>query len=367
MTQINSFHLSLAAALAMGIGLTLFSEKNWAQPTPSAASDRDIAKMAQEVSDTIQKALKESATLDEFRAHTGHPENVLHRLMDTQPSEAVCNLLEQIDTETLLHLEEPLSHESDIPCSAALTQKIQNHWTMTAKRHESQRKLRQRLARTSPGTKKELPKTEVVEIDTSKAEVFYRGNLKDGQIALTFDDGPHPSRTRVILDILKERNVQVTFFSKGQQAKSLPELVQAESREGHSVGSHSMNHKDLSRQKALTAQNEVIDGHAAVTAAMKPFESAAFFRFPYGAKTTSIQEFVKSKKLSTFFWNIDTLDWKLTNPAELVRYTKQQIDKNKGGILLMHDIQHQTTVALPEVLDYMAEKGITPVVFIQKR
>ncbi len=345
---------------SLALGTLICQSLSWAQ--------QSVPSESVEISQQIQEALRDSETLEQFRAHPGHPENILHRLIESGKSTTqVCEILQNLKAETLIELEEPLSHAdaTPLPCADPLAEKIANHWESINRKNQIDT-LRARLANTI-GTPKTLAKTEAIEIDSTKREVFYRGGLKNGQIALTFDDGPHPTRTRKILDILASRGVKATFFSLGKQALAHPELVQSAAKEGHSVGSHSKTHALLTDLSTAKGYAEIRDGHDAVTTAMKPEVSAPFFRFPYGGKNSTLQAYAKSQDLTTFFWNIDTLDWKYKDPKVLIAYIKKLIDQEKGGILLMHDIQEQTTIVLPQVLDYLAEKGITPIVFVPKR
>ena len=81
---------------------------------------------------------------------------------------------------------------------------------------------------------------------TQKPEYVYSFHMNDGnKIALTFDDGPHPQYTPLILDILKEYNVHATFFLIGENAERNPELVRRILREGHEIGNHTYLHKNL--------------------------------------------------------------------------------------------------------------------------
>ena len=73
-------------------------------------------------------------------------------------------------------------------------------------------------------------------------QTIYRGPGKVSHVALTFDDGPHPEFTPLILDILRDKNVKATFFCVGYLAEKYPEIVKRINEEGHLVANHSYEH-----------------------------------------------------------------------------------------------------------------------------
>ena len=211
-----------------------------------------------------------------------------------------------------------------------------------------------------------LPSLEVP-VDASKGELLYgvkrEGYLKEGQIAITIDDGPHPTITRKILNTLAAYGVRSNFFSIGRPAKlSRAELDQAERTEGHVTGSHTMTHPDLTRLSVKDAQDEITQARTVVESAAG--EAVPFFRFPYGAHNSVLDAFVKDQKLTSFLWNMDSEDWKRPDPSDLLDNEIAQLDRARGGIILMHDIHEQTAIALPHLLDELRHRGWTTVVFI---
>jgi len=89
-------------------------------------------------------------------------------------------------------------------------------------------------------------------------------DLADGQLALTFDDGPDPETTGRILDTLLAHGVQATFFQVGMHAESHPEITRRIIAEGHSLGSHSWDHEDLATLPLAEAIDNLERGHGAV-------------------------------------------------------------------------------------------------------
>src|SRR4051812_44826532 len=106
--------------------------------------------------------------------------------------------------------------------------------------------------------------------------------LLDKEVVLTFDDGPIGPYTEKVLDILASECIHATFFIVGRMAKLHPELVRRAADEGHTIGTHTMNHplrfKALGQQRSL---KEIDDGIDATTAALGDSSRLApFFRFP---------------------------------------------------------------------------------------
>ena len=101
---------------------------------------------------------------------------------------------------------------------------------------------------------------ELIKMNEETVEASYDTGGTDAQhqekqkIALTFDDGPHPSGTPVLLDGLAERNVKVTFFVIGENAVKYPKLLTREAEEGHIIGNHTYSHVDLTKMSQETAE-----------------------------------------------------------------------------------------------------------------
>ena len=185
--------------------------------------------------------------------------------------------------------------------------------------------------------------TREVAVNPYGGPVFWygeRGGLGQNEVSLTFDDGPHPRLTPKLLNILDEYNVKATFFVLGKNAKAYPEIIEEIVRRGHKLANHSHSHHNLPRYSFSHGVNEIETGFDEILKITDQVEP--FFRFPYGAKTSALQKYLKSTDVATFFWDVDTLDWKKTNPRELLRYSTEQVFKYNNGIVLFHDVQPQT-------------------------
>jgi peptidoglycan/xylan/chitin deacetylase (PgdA/CDA1 family) len=180
----------------------------------------------------------------------------------------------------------------------------------------------------------------------------------DRLVALTFDDGPWPGQTDKILDVLKKQNVRATFFMLGTQVRRSPDLARRVLAEGHTVGSHSLSHKQLNKLKPPAIRKEISSGVSAVAGAtgMRP----VWFRPPYGAVNGAVKKQARGLGVRTAMWDIDTLDW--TRPGVHMLYRNAVRSTKPGQIVLMHDggnDRSQTVEALPLIIEDLRAKGFT--------
>jgi peptidoglycan/xylan/chitin deacetylase (PgdA/CDA1 family) len=198
-------------------------------------------------------------------------------------------------------------------------------------------------------------------VNTDGGPVFIRGDLEPKQIALTFDDGPHPRLTERLLEILKTQDVQATFFVLGTQALNNPNVLRAVAAHGHTVGTHTMDHPDLRKMSYEKGVEQISKAFESVLSILET--SAPFFRFPYGAKTKNLAAFLKESDLAAFYWNMDSWDWKIKDPQKLFENCLREIEREQRGIMLFHDIHPQTIAVVPWVLQALADRGYKVVVY----
>jgi peptidoglycan/xylan/chitin deacetylase (PgdA/CDA1 family) len=203
----------------------------------------------------------------------------------------------------------------------------------------------------------------VVEIDTTSGPGFGFENfkaydfLKDHEVVLTFDDGPWPGNTERVLKALADQCTKAMFFSIGEHAGWHPELEKAYYAAGMTVGSHTWSHKDLTKMSFEEAKAEVEKGIAAVSIAAGYKPVAPFFRFPALRNPPEIIKYLASRHISPFSTDIDTFDFKMRRPQEVVHSVMTKLAKRGKGILLMHDFQHATSEAVPEILKELKKGG----------
>jgi len=173
-------------------------------------------------------------------------------------------------------------------------------------------------------------------------------------VALTYDDGPHPSHTPRLLDILKARNVKATFYVIETNAKRHPDIIRRMIAEGHEVGNHTVTHGNLARMSADQVRRELRVTHETITSTtgIPPLT----MRPPYGALTTAQRSWIRQEfGYPTIMWSVDPEDWK--KPGVSVVTNRLVSGAKPGGILLLHDIHAPTIEASPGTVDQLLNKG----------
>jgi peptidoglycan/xylan/chitin deacetylase (PgdA/CDA1 family) len=215
----------------------------------------------------------------------------------------------------------------------------------------------------------------VVEIDTTGGPAFGTEHfkqydfLRDKEVVLTFDDGPWPENTPMVLKALKEHCIKATFFEIGQHATWRPDIARDVAAAGMTVGNHTWSHKDLAKNpfaKDLElAKQEIEMGVSAVHSAVGG-PTAPFFRFPDLQQPPEMMTYLGTRNIAIFSTDIDTFDFKLRKPDDVVKSAMTKLAKNGKGIVLMHDFQHNTAEALPELLRQLKAGGYKIVHMVPK-
>jgi peptidoglycan/xylan/chitin deacetylase (PgdA/CDA1 family) len=189
------------------------------------------------------------------------------------------------------------------------------------------------------------------------------GGLAAGQVALTFDDGPHAGLTPLVLDTLKRYGVRATFFVIGKNAAANPDLVRRMLAEGHSVGTHSWSHPYLTSLGDEQARTEVVraqDTVQGIDAGGLPF-----FRLPYGAglRKPALLKTLTDLGLYNFYWNMDPNESSTATPAVVLGRCLAEVRRARGGTLLLHDAHRGTVGMLPDLLEAFMRLAVETVVY----
>jgi peptidoglycan/xylan/chitin deacetylase (PgdA/CDA1 family) len=201
-----------------------------------------------------------------------------------------------------------------------------------------------------------------VEIDTTGGPGFgfehfkMHDFLREKEVVLTFDDGPWPT-TPVILRALAEECVRATFFAIGKHATYYPEILRQVAAAGHSVGSHTWSHADLSRKTVAEAKDEIEKGVSAVKWALDSQTMSPFFRFPALRHPPELVTYLGERNIAIFSTDLDSFDFKLRKPEPLIKSIMAKLQKHGKGIVLMHDFQQSTAHALPVLLAELKAHG----------
>jgi peptidoglycan/xylan/chitin deacetylase (PgdA/CDA1 family) len=154
------------------------------------------------------------------------------------------------------------------------------------------------------------------------------------EIAVTFDDGPHPEVTPRVLDILDEHRAKATFFCVGCRAAEYPEIVQEIVRRGHTVENHSQRHPRVFATYGLSRLRHEIEG-AQETLSTIAGRRPRFFRAPAGLRNPLLDPVLARLDLTYVSWTRRALDTVDPNPTTVLRRLVQQIAP--GDVLTLHD------------------------------
>ncbi|WP_412976504.1 polysaccharide deacetylase family protein [Ornithinibacillus sp. 179-J 7C1 HS] len=170
------------------------------------------------------------------------------------------------------------------------------------------------------------------------------------RVALTFDDGPHPTNTEQILKLLDQHDAKATFFMLGNRVDFYPDIAKEVADAGHEIGNHTWSHKDLTTLGEAEMELEFQRTNEAVVHAIG--KSPTVFRPPYGARNEQVDNVID---MPATLWTIDSLDWKSHDPDQVLSIVKENIQD--GSIILMHDIHATTVEAVELVLNFLDEEG----------
>jgi peptidoglycan/xylan/chitin deacetylase (PgdA/CDA1 family) len=202
----------------------------------------------------------------------------------------------------------------------------------------------------------------IVEIDTAGGPGFGFEHfkaydfLREHEVVLTFDDGPWPGNTPAVLKALADQCTKALFFPIGKHAMWHPEILKQVAAAGHTIGSHTWSHADLSKLTIDQAKEEFEKGASAVRAALGEPE-ASFFRFPALRAPLEMVTYLGTRNIGIFSTDTDSFDFKIRKPEQVVVSVMTGLKKHGKGIVLLHDFQHPTSLALPELLAQLKAGG----------
>lgn len=224
--------------------------------------------------------------------------------------------------------------------------------------------------------------------DESIDKDFSIKNLGDihighNEIILTFDDGPNPGVTNRILDILQDYNVKATFFVIGKNVIAYPELMKRILDEGHIVGNHSMTHYALKNLDPLLwekkVRSEVLDAHEVIFPYMGN-NRHYYFRAPEAVWAKKYAEFLNSdpigkQYIGPILWDIggeiEYKNGRYVQAADWACWSKKisindcmsgylyEARLRRGGVMLMHDLRHQSVEMLSKMIPELEDRGFT--------
>ncbi|HXS75904.1 MAG TPA: polysaccharide deacetylase family protein [Terracidiphilus sp.] len=164
------------------------------------------------------------------------------------------------------------------------------------------------------------------------------------ELALTYDDGPNPSWTPRLLELLAEHNVRATFFMIGKFAKSERELTRRVFEAGHLIGNHTWTHPKLSASSDAQVLEELTRTNDALADVIgKPVR---YFRPPFGARRPYVLKLARQLGLIPVTWNAMTTDWSEPSADKIATNLMNKIDRNQrrgyASNIVLHDGNHRS-------------------------
>jgi peptidoglycan/xylan/chitin deacetylase (PgdA/CDA1 family) len=188
-------------------------------------------------------------------------------------------------------------------------------------------------------------------------EIVDRVNTKEKVIALTFDDGPTPDRTREILDILDSEKILATFFLNGKSLERYPEVGRLLVNSGHEIGNHSYSHKRM----VFMPYSDVAAEIESTTEIIREFgyTGPLHFRPPFGKKLFNLPLYLRNNHIKTITWDVEPETWS-TPPATVEERIERGVSgTSSGSIILMHVMHgdNKSMAAVKPIIVDLKSKG----------
>jgi peptidoglycan/xylan/chitin deacetylase (PgdA/CDA1 family) len=185
------------------------------------------------------------------------------------------------------------------------------------------------------------------------ALLYLNGQTHENKVSLTFDDGPHPVNTPIILSILERYGIKAAFFCIGKNLKRHPHTAMQIHNAGHLLLNHSYSHIKFTKTDSITVAYQIITANDAVfeTIGKKP----RLVRVPYGAVNQQILDIIAEQNMRSVYWSADTYDW-LETKEFVISLLRDSIRPDE--IILLHG-RGNTLENLPQIIELIQEKGFT--------
>ncbi len=192
---------------------------------------------------------------------------------------------------------------------------------------------------------------------------FYHEPTSDKVVALTFDDGPSPEWTPIILDELKKAGVKATFFMLGVHVEKYPRIAKRVADEGHEIGNHTYDHHVLIYYKMEELEKEIKDAEKIIKNATG--QTTKYFRPPKAWLTLEEKKKIEEMGYKVVLWSLNSKDWVTFHDKQITSYILRHI--RPGDIILFHDSggvfttegggRIQTAKTIPRLVKKLKERG----------
>ena len=174
-------------------------------------------------------------------------------------------------------------------------------------------------------------------------------------IALTFDDGPYPVFTPLLLAQLHRLKVPATFFVIGRDAREWPSLTRRIAASGNEIGDHTLTHPNLDQESAAQVAKEILGGRDVLWGLVHDPAIRSYMRPPHGRYTEATIRVAQRLGYTMILWNDDSGDWRKMTPGAISGHLLKHA--SAPDIVLLHSGKLATVEALPEVVARFRSAG----------
>lgn len=193
---------------------------------------------------------------------------------------------------------------------------------------------------------------ENAEFENATVKTMATSDEQMKKVAITFDDGPNPEYTKMLLEGLKERGVHATFFLLGSEVERYPDIVKDIYDGGHLIGTHSYEHVNLSNLSDKAAIEQVDKTNAAIHEITGEYPE--YIRPPYGCWKCNLDY---ETTMIEVLWDVDPLDWKTSNSDVIAKRVVTKVKED--DIILLHDASESSVKAAFKIIDELKKEGYT--------
>lgn len=192
----------------------------------------------------------------------------------------------------------------------------------------------------------------IYESRMGRVETMASADETEKKVAITFDDGPNPDYTEMLLAGLKERGVSATFFLLGREVERYPGIVEDIYADGHLIGTHSYEHVNLNNLCDAAAVEQVDKTNQAIHELTGEYPE--YIRPPFGSWKCNLDY---ETKMIEVLWDVDPLDWKTDNSDVIAKRVVDKVQEN--DIILLHDASESSVNAAFKIIDELQKEGYT--------
>lgn len=209
--------------------------------------------------------------------------------------------------------------------------------------------------------REDAPAMRTLDLSATSGEIA--DHLKSKEVVITLDDGPHMFRTKPVLDTLDQYCLKATFFLQGRNSQRHPQIVRDIVARGHTLGSHTFDHLNLTEMEIDQALAEIKRGNDPIHQALMAEPDAVpitLFRFPFVATTPELSAAISQSGYREIPVHADGADWTRNTPAESTARIMDTLNqRDQRGIILLHDPFRRSDQRLDDLIDALIGDGYT--------